>query len=197
MTFDERVEAVAKLGLTARQARFLVQVMLHAGVCLPRQYAAFAGTAYGHKASPFFVRLVERGYASAAECLHNRARVYHLHHRPLYRTIGEPESPYRRPVPAGRIMERLMVLDAVIGSPEIVWLATTEEKVASLMVLTGLTSERLPQLPGGPVAKRTVRLFPDRLPIGVQLEGRAVLLFALTESSTAELRPSRRCLRAP
>jgi hypothetical protein len=86
-------------------------------------------------------------------------------------------------------MERLMVLDAVISSTEVVWLGTTEEKVANLMVLTGLTPDRLPQLTGGPVAKRAVRLLPDRLPIGVQLEGRAVLLFALTESSTTELRP--------
>jgi hypothetical protein len=31
---------------TERQARFLVTVMLHAGVCVPRQYASFAGVAY-------------------------------------------------------------------------------------------------------------------------------------------------------
>ena len=35
MTFDERVQAVAKKGFTDRQARFLVTVMLHAGVCRP------------------------------------------------------------------------------------------------------------------------------------------------------------------
>jgi hypothetical protein len=188
MTFDERVEALGRFELSDRQARFLVHVMLYAGVCLPRQYAAFAGTAYGHTASRFFSRLVERGYASATACVHNRARVYHVHHRPLYRAIGEPESPHRRPVPASRLMERLMVLDTVIASPDIVWLATTEEKVANLLVLTGLTPDRLPQLPGGPMAKRTVRLFPDRLPIGVQLEGRAVLPFAVTEPSATELR---------
>jgi hypothetical protein len=37
MTFDERTQAVAKMGgFTERQARFLVTVMLHAGVCVPR-----------------------------------------------------------------------------------------------------------------------------------------------------------------
>ena len=41
MTFDERVQAVAKKGFTERQARFLTTVMLHAGVCVPRQYARF------------------------------------------------------------------------------------------------------------------------------------------------------------
>ena len=42
MTFDERVQKVAKRGFTERQARFLTTVMLHTGVCVPRQYARFA-----------------------------------------------------------------------------------------------------------------------------------------------------------
>jgi hypothetical protein len=54
MTFDERVQAVAKFGFTERQARFLVTVMLHAGVCVPRQYAMFGGTAYGRNVTKFF-----------------------------------------------------------------------------------------------------------------------------------------------
>ena len=37
MTADDRVPAVARFGFTLRQARFLVTVMRHAGVCLPRQ----------------------------------------------------------------------------------------------------------------------------------------------------------------
>ena len=47
MTFDERVQAVAKKGFTERQARFLTTVMLHAGVCVPRQYARFCGIVHG------------------------------------------------------------------------------------------------------------------------------------------------------
>jgi hypothetical protein len=48
MTFDERTQAVAKMGgFTERQARFLVTVMLHAGVCVPRQYATFCGIVHG------------------------------------------------------------------------------------------------------------------------------------------------------
>ena len=42
MTHEERVSAVAALGFTERQAAFLVQVMLHSGVCLGRQYCTFA-----------------------------------------------------------------------------------------------------------------------------------------------------------
>jgi hypothetical protein len=49
MTFDDRVQAVAKKGFNERQARFLTTVMLHAGVCVPRQYARFCGIVYGAK----------------------------------------------------------------------------------------------------------------------------------------------------
>ena len=37
MTFADRTAAVVPFGFTERQARFLVTVMLHSGVCLGRQ----------------------------------------------------------------------------------------------------------------------------------------------------------------
>jgi hypothetical protein len=91
LTLENRVQAIAEFGFTERQARFLVTVMLHAGVCVPRQYARFAGTAYGHKVNAFFDRLVRREYATACSCVHNRARLYHVRHAALYRAIGEVE----------------------------------------------------------------------------------------------------------
>ena len=53
MQFDQRVRAVAEFGFTERQARFLVTVMLHSGVCLLRQYATFAGIVEGQKTRKF------------------------------------------------------------------------------------------------------------------------------------------------
>jgi hypothetical protein len=108
---------------------------------------------------------------------------YHVHHRPLYRAIGEPDDPHRRPVAASRIIERLMVLDAILATTEIVWLATADGKLANLSLLTGLPPNRLPQAPFGTASTRGLRLFLDRLPIGILLEGRAVLVFAVTEAS--------------
>jgi hypothetical protein len=97
MTGAERVQAVADFGFTERQARFLVLVMRHAGVCVPRQYASLVGIANGgKKCNAFFDTLVRRGYATASQCVHNRARLYHVHHRALYRAIGEASSRYRR-----------------------------------------------------------------------------------------------------
>ena len=40
MTYEARVQAVIDFGFTERQARFLVTVMLHSGLCVPRQYGA-------------------------------------------------------------------------------------------------------------------------------------------------------------
>jgi hypothetical protein len=45
MTQEERIRAVVDCGFAERQARFLVLVMRHGGVCIPRQYAGFAGIA--------------------------------------------------------------------------------------------------------------------------------------------------------
>ena len=85
MTANDRVQAVADYGFTERQARFLVLVMRHAGLCVKRQYAAFAGIAPGgEKCNAFFEKLVQRGYAFTSDCIHNRARLYYVHYKPLY-----------------------------------------------------------------------------------------------------------------
>ena len=39
----ERQRAVEAFGFTVRQGRFLVEVMVHGGVFVPRQYCTFAG----------------------------------------------------------------------------------------------------------------------------------------------------------
>jgi hypothetical protein len=189
LTLENRVQAVAEFGFTERQARFLVTVMLYAGVCVPRQYARFAGTAYGHKVNAFFDRLVRREYATACGCVHNRARLYHVRHAALYRAIGEPDSPYRRPVPARQSIDRVMLLDGVISHPEFAWLATEQDKVAFFTVtVPTLPAERLPHLTVGAGAARRVRLFPDKLPIGVQSAGRVVLLYLVTTSNADDFR---------
>ena len=81
MRFDDRVHAIADFGFTERQARFLVTVMLHTGVCLPRQYEAFAAIVHGKRTGRFFRKLIKHGYAAAYPCRHNRGRVYHVHHK--------------------------------------------------------------------------------------------------------------------
>jgi hypothetical protein len=189
MTAEDRIKAIAELGFTERQARFLVTVMLHSGVCVPRQYATFAGTAYGHNVTKFFAKLVERGYATSSDCLHNRAALYHIHQQALYRAVGQPHSRYRRPVSARQAIDRVMLLDAVMTSPEIVWMATEEEKVAFFnMMAPTLPPERLPHLGDRKSSSGRVRMFPDGLPIGVEPSGRVVFLYLVTTSFDGDLR---------
>ena len=135
MTFDERVAAVAKKGFTERQARFLTTVMLHTGVCVPRQYARFCGIVYGEKTRKFFAKLVRLRYALMYDCRHNRARIYHVNQRALYAAIGEADSRLRKPVTLNHAIQRLMVLDAIVEDPDLVWLGTADEKATHLLAL--------------------------------------------------------------
>jgi hypothetical protein len=82
LTAAERVQVVVDYGFIERQARFLVLVMRHAGLCVKRQYAAFAGIANGgEKCNAFFEKLARRGIVVATPCVHNRAQLYHVHHK--------------------------------------------------------------------------------------------------------------------
>ena len=105
-------------------------VLLYSGVCVPRQYATFAGIAYGHKVSRFFDVLATYGFAVASDCLHNRARVYHVADARLYAAIGQPHSRYRRPLAARRALDRLLRLDALVSLSGVRHIATEDEKVA-------------------------------------------------------------------
>jgi hypothetical protein len=189
MTVEERVSAVAEFGFTERQARFLMMVLRHAGVCLLRQYSAFAGIVHGQKTRAFFRKLVRRRYASAYECRHNRARLYHVHHYGLYQAIGEPNSRCRRPLPAARIAERLMLLDGVLANPELNWLVTEAEKVTYFTTLPyPVRVENLPRLMMKAGSAPAGDPFPDRLPIGTDASGRAVFLYLVLPTARDDFR---------
>jgi hypothetical protein len=188
-TAEDRVKTVAEFGFTDRQARFLVMVMRHAGICVPRQYAAFAGTAYGRRVNALFDQLVERQYATICGCVHNRARLYHVRHHALYHAIGEPHSRYRRPVAAASVSERLMMLDGMLTSPSTAWLATALEKAHGLTALCpSIPADALPHVTIGNGPSRAVRLFPDRLPVGIDAAGRLVLLYLVASVVTDDVR---------
>jgi len=146
MTWDDRLRAVATLGFTERQAGFLITVMLHAGVCLGRHYCAYGGIAHGQKERDFFRVLLARRYATARACGHHRARLFHLHYKPLYRAIGEPDNRHRRPTTLARAVERLMVLDAVLAERHHTWLATEHEKQAYFTLTHRVARQDLPHL---------------------------------------------------
>jgi hypothetical protein len=181
MTIQERTDAVAALGFTERQARFLVTVMTHSGVCLPRQYTEFVGIVYGQKTRRFFAKLVAGGHASTCRCVHNRAAVYHVHGRALHRALGVPHSRLRRPVPLGAVVPRLMLLDAVLSLSTTTWL--DGDKARGVVLGTGLDA--------------LLRGMPGTVAIGVEPDGSVVVVLVTVASSVTPLRALVRRLRPP
>ena len=189
MTREERVRAVAALGFTERQASFLVTVMLHAGVCVPRQYCAYSRITYGQKVVDFFRLLLARGYATARPTGTSSGRLFHIHNKRLYRAIGEADNRHRRPTTLPRAIERLMVLDAVLANQDRNWLATEREKVAHFTLLLQVTPRDLPTLVFRSDDGETTRYFPDKLPIAVQAEDKAhVFVYLATRNEPVDFR---------
>lgn len=189
MTWDERRHAVKLMGFTERQAGFLVTVMLHAGVCIGRQYCAFARIAYGRTMHEFFESLLARGYVTARRCGHNRARLFHIHHKPLYRAIGETNNRHRKPMTLARAVERLMLLDAVLAEPGRTWLAGEQEKLSHFTLTHRIPRRDLPSLTfrADDDEGETARYFPDKLPIGVDREG-YTFLYLVTRDVPVDFR---------
>lgn len=191
---DERVKAIAEFGFTERQARFLVHVLVYAGVFLERQYCAFAGIKHGQKTHDFLGKLVGRRYATMITpgALH-RGRLFHVQFKPLYETIGEPNNRHRKPASLGRMVERLMLLDAVLADRNYTWLGTENDKLAYFildLLKTEMKKEDYPHLSFGEGDQKTVRYFPDKFPIGVERSRRRrhVFLYLVTRDVPVDFR---------
>jgi hypothetical protein len=188
MTHDEQFHGVAAFGFTTRQTGFLLTVLRHAGVCLARQYCTYAGIVRGQKTHDFFGRLVAGRYATPYRCGHGNARVYHVHHKALYRAIGEPDARFRRPSAVARAIERLIVLDHVLAHRDLIWLATEREKVRHFVETTSLRPTELPAVTFGRGGATTTRYFLDKLPIGVAPDGRHVFVYLVAREVPIDFR---------
>jgi len=195
-TFDSvserRVNALAGFGFTQRQREFLVTVMVHAGCFMERQYCAFTGTVRGQNSREFVARLVTRGFARAIEPGPvRRGRLYHVHHKPLYEAIALPDDRNRRLHSIGRMVEKVMILDAVLGDRRCWWLSPAEDKRTFFDAReTGLRDEEYPHISFGAGRNKIIRCFPDKLPIGIDKEdtGRFVFLYLVTRRIPIDFR---------
>jgi hypothetical protein len=174
-TFDSvterRVDALSAFGLTHRQRQFLVAVMVQAGCFLERQYCAFTRTVRGHNSREFVSRLVARGFARAIEPGPvRRGHLYHVHHKPLYEAIGLANDRNRRLLSIGRMVQRVMILDAVLNDRRCWWLSPEVDKRAFFDARgdTDFRLEEYPHIAFGSGPRRTLRCFPDKLPIGIE-----------------------------
>jgi len=194
MTFEDQVAAVTAHGFTVRQGRFLTTVLRHSGVCLRRQYYAFNGIQPGQVGCDFFEKLVSRRFASVYPYGPSGARLYHVHHKALYRAIGEPDSRLRRRGTVVRAVERLMVLDTLAKfRAGIEWLSTEHEKVTYFVHNRELSAKDLPSVSFAGASTSTTRYFADKLPVGIQSGGDDVTFVYV--ATTQDRRPFREFLQ--
>ena len=188
MTFDERVQALAPLGLTDRQTRFLVTVALHGGYCVRRQYATFAGVGYGKNVRDFLDQLVESRIAVRFSCRTDRGHVYHVNARPVYRAIGQEDNRNRRHVSQALIARKLMLLDFVLELPTASWYATEEDKISLFRERFHVPESALPRrvYEGERIDESsTTRYFVHKLPVYVPREtGVPYFVYLATELGT-------------
>lgn len=172
------IGAVRAFGFTERQARFLTLVLEHSGVCLPRQYRAFAGIAHGRQTHRFFEQLIAGGFATTdLTAPAHGGRIYHVQYKPWYRLLGEPDHRHRKAMSVGRAVERLMVLDAVLAEPDVTWLGLARDKVAAFTSAPWcVPPNAVPQTTVG----GAIRPFPDSFPIGLARDGSCLFLYLVT-----------------
>jgi hypothetical protein len=177
---EARVNALTAFGFTQRQREFLVKVMVHSGCFLERQYCAFTRTARGQNSRMFMARLVAGGFVRAiVPGPVRQGRLYHVHHRPLYEAIGQADNRNRRLRTVGRMVERVMILDSVLGDRRCWWLSPAGDKWQFFCLKRDnyLRPEDYPHIAFGSGRQRTVRCFPDKLPIGVEKDRTDHLVF--------------------
>ncbi len=170
MTWEERLAALAPLGLTPRQTRFLALVLLHSGYCVRRQYLAYAGVRYGKNVREFLDGLVHRRLALRLVFRADRGHVYHLYARAVYRAVGQEENRNRRVASPALIARRLMLLDFALGEPDVEWAATEDDKVSLFTTRFRVPVASLPQHRFDAAAQDgqpTLRYFLHKLPIFV------------------------------
>jgi hypothetical protein len=85
---SERVKTLQAWGVTERQARFLVHVLVFSRVFVERQYCQAVGIVHGQKSRDFIRRLIAQGYVTLVGVA-RRAK-------PSVRTASAPERPIVR-----------------------------------------------------------------------------------------------------
>jgi hypothetical protein len=181
----ERIKLLMPFGLTERHAHFLATVMVHSGAFVGRQYAAFAGITHGQKVHDFVGKLLARRLVTPIELgSTGRTRIFHVHHKPLYAAIDEPDNRNRRRVTIDRVIERLMILDGVLADRSVTWLGSERGKRRYFKQRLGdlLRDDEYPRLVFGKRPNVTVRYFPDKVPIGYDGDHRRHVFMYLARS---------------
>jgi hypothetical protein len=96
--------------------------------------------------------------------------VFHVSHKPLYAAIGQADNRHRKSMAIGRMVERLMALDAVLADRSFTWLGTEQDKRTHFLthLQERVREDDFPRIRFGSGEASTHRYFPDKLPIGIR-----------------------------
>jgi hypothetical protein len=77
------------------------------------------------------------------------------------------------------MVERVLILDAVLGDRRCWWLSPEGDKRAFFDQRNrpGLRSEDYPHIAFGAAPRKTIRCFPDKLPIGIEKDDASRFMF--------------------
>jgi len=165
----ENIAAIASLGYTPDEARFLYIVAMHSGYFVPRQFLTSTGAKWGKRSNNFAAKLESRGHATWGE-YDRTGGVYHLVSKTIYRRIGNENLRNRRRHSVEFIRTRLLLLDFVLANPSHDYLETEPDKLRFFCEGLGIPRTALPAktYEGSPGTEPTLRYFVDKFPLFVE-----------------------------
>ena len=165
----ENIAAVASLGYTPDEARFLYIVAMHSGYFVPRQFLVSSGAKWGKRSNHFAAKLESRGHATWRE-YDRTGGVYHLVSKMIYRRIGNENLRNRRRHSVEFIRTRLLLLDFVLANASHDYLETEPDKLRFFCEGLGIPRDALPAktYEGSGRTEPTLRYFEDKFPLFVE-----------------------------
>jgi hypothetical protein len=159
----ENIAAIAALGYTQEEARFLYLVAMHSGYFVPRHFLVSSGV---KQSTRFATKLESRGHATWRE-YDRTGGVYHLVSNTIYRRIGieNLRDLHRRSIVF--IRTRLLLLDFVLANPCYAYLETEQDKLRYFCEELGIPRTVLPakSYKGSSGTGPTLRYFVDKFPL--------------------------------
>lgn len=188
------VKAVGQVtGLPPQAAAWTAFAALHSGVFLRAQCTAWCGAPGGpsRKACTRIVgALLKLGLCRPVEPT-PWPRMLHIHHKSIYRALGQPDSRHRKAFGHDKATERLLALDYILDHPSEAWLPTEAARVAALTasgIDRGVWPHRVYEA-HSPSAPPTIRYFVEKWPMALTARrGRAVICTVTPGTTLARLR---------
>lgn len=184
---EDYIHALAKLGYTETEARFIYIVATHSGYFTAQQYLDFSAAKRGYRSDTLTGKLLANKHASA-EIYRKNARVYHLFSREVYSAIGKENVRNRRKHEFPFIKTRLLALGFILAHQQHKYFETEENKVRYFTGTLGIEKQFLPAklYLGMRSPTITTRYFVDKFPMFLAV-GSSILTFTYISAGAETL----------